>query len=205
MTLVESIDSLRDWFEENICQKVTFKVPNDTSIDGNVQLIHPASFALYVPGRDRLPPNVEAPIPSVCVQLMDGEDRPMEGKTKLNIRLCLAVWNPGDQTGADFYPTPDFTKPIGYKYKQGAENPTYTRNLDGWRDITNFLDLIRLELGKHDIIAGQRIVKEEPIKYGPFMQDGAMWDSYPYWHSWITFALESGGMKTMPIEHESLL
>ncbi len=205
MTLVESIDSLQAWFDEHVCQQATFKVPTDNIITGNAQLVHPASFALYVPARDRIPPNVVAPIPSICIQLMEGEDKLMERNTRLNIRLCLAVWNPGDQTGVDFTPIPDPSNPVGVKYTQGDDKPTYTRNLDGWRDIMNFVDLVRLELRKHDIIAGHRIVKEEPIKFGQFFQDDALWDSYPYWHSWITFSVEYGGMIALSKECESLL
>ena len=39
--------------------------------------VHPAAFPLYVPGKDRLPPSVPAPIPSVCVQLIESEDLPL--------------------------------------------------------------------------------------------------------------------------------
>ncbi len=205
MNLTETIDSLREWVDTNICQKTTLKVPDDNTINGSAQLVHPAAFALYVPARDRIPPNVAAPIPSICIQVMEGEDSLLEKKTKLKIRLCLAVWNPGDQSGADFYPTEDESSLIGYKYAKGDDNPTYTRNLDGWRDISNLIDLIRMEIGKNDIIAGNRIVKEESIKYGPFIQDGAIWDQYPYWNSWITFAIECGGIIANVKEHEGLL
>lgn len=74
MTLVNSIDKIVSWLTENVCSKITLKLPddyrNDTGYD--VVMVHPAAFPLYVPGKDRLPPNVAAPIPSVCVQLMEG-------------------------------------------------------------------------------------------------------------------------------------
>ena len=73
MTLVNSIDKIVSWLTENVCSKITLKLPddyrNDTGYD--VVMVNPAAFPLYVPGKDRLPPNVAAPIPSVCVQLID--------------------------------------------------------------------------------------------------------------------------------------
>ena len=106
MTLVNSIDKIVSWLTENVCSKITLKLPddyrNDTGYD--VVMVNPAAFPLYVPGKDRLPPNVAAPIPSVCVQLMEGSDELIQKKRQLQIRLCLACWNPG-QHGGDFQPS----------------------------------------------------------------------------------------------------
>ena len=102
MTLVNSIDKIVSWLTENVCSKITLKLPddyrNDTGYD--VVMVNPAAFPLYVPGKDRLPPNVAAPIPSVCVQLMEGSDELIQKKRQLQIRLCLACWNPGQHGGA---------------------------------------------------------------------------------------------------------
>ena len=104
MTLVNSIDKIVSWLTENVCSKITLKLPddyrNDTGYD--VVMVNPAAFPLYVPGKDRLPPNVAAPIPSVCVQLMEGSDELIQKKRQLQIRLCLACWNPGQHGGEIF-------------------------------------------------------------------------------------------------------
>ena len=88
MTLVNSIDKIVSWLTENVCSKITLKLPddyrNDTGYD--VVMVNPAAFPLYVPGKDRLPPNVAAPIPSVCVQLMEGSDELIQKKRQLQIR-----------------------------------------------------------------------------------------------------------------------
>ena len=101
MTLVNSIDKIVSWLTENVCSKITLKLPddyrNDTGYD--VVMVNPAAFPLYVPGKDRLPPNVAAPIPSVCVQLMEGSDELIQKKRQLQIRLCLACWNPANTAG----------------------------------------------------------------------------------------------------------
>ncbi len=198
MTITETLDNLRDWFDENLCQKIKLKVPNDNSITGEATLVNPAAFALYVPAKDRIPPNVAAPIPSICVQLMEGEDMALEKKRKIEIRLCLAAYNPGEQTGVSFVPNGEG------EYGQGIVPPTYTRNLDGWRDVWNFVDLCLSKLESTNIIAGLRIVKEDGIKYGPFKEEGAIWDYYPYWHSWITFSLECGIVSNISHHNELL-
>ena len=85
MTLVNSIDKIVSWLTENVCSKIALKLPddyrNDTGYD--VVMVNPAAFPLYVPGKDRLPPNVAAPIPSVCVQLMEGSDELIQKKRQL--------------------------------------------------------------------------------------------------------------------------
>ena len=43
------------------------------------------------------------------------------------------------------------------------------------------------------------------IKFGPFTEDGNVWDYYPYWHSWISFALEIGTTPAIPKEYEEFL
>lgn len=198
MTITETLDALQAWFDEHISQKVTLKLPTDSQVTGEATLVHPATFALYVPAKDRTPPNVPAPIPSLCVQLMKGEDKTFDHKRKLTIRICLAAWNPGEQTGATFYPHTSATDYFHKKYSQGADEPTYNRNLDGWRDVWNFVDFCLATLHKTDIIEGFRIVKEDGIDYGPFTEDGAIWDYYPYWHSWIAFTLEGGLVANVP-------
>ena len=111
MTLVNSIDKIVSWLTENVCSKITLKLPddyrNDTGYD--VVMVNPAAFPLYVPGKDRLPPNVAAPIPSVCVQLMEGSDELIQKKRQLQIRLCLACWNPGQHGGEIFNPRENWT------------------------------------------------------------------------------------------------
>ena len=55
MTLVNSIDKIVSWLTENVCSKITLKLPddyrNDTGYD--VVMVNPAAFPLYVPGKDR--------------------------------------------------------------------------------------------------------------------------------------------------------
>ena len=76
MSIVDNLDKVAKWARENICTKVKLKLPDDDRNDGSytVQLVSPEAFVLYVPTRDRMPPKVTAPIPSICVQLMEGKE-----------------------------------------------------------------------------------------------------------------------------------
>lgn len=206
MTLVKILDDLQLWCAENICPKVSLKLPNDTKITHEVECVHPAAFALFVPAKDRLPPSVPAPIPSICVQLMEGEDKPIDHRRILTVRLCLACWNPGKQSGETLTPVDNPEAPFGRSYTQGQTgSDTYTRNFDGWRDVWNFSDVALRAVEASEIIAGLRLLKEEGITYGPFTEEGVIWDYYPYWHSWISFKLEAGLVLPTPETYQDLL
>ena len=209
MTLVQSIDTVVEWLRENVCSQITLKLPNDDKNDADygVEFVHPAAFPLYVPGKDRLPPSVPAPIPSVCVQIMEGDDDLLKRKRQIKVRLCLACWNPGEHGGEVFHPVGDKKAPAGYSYyvATGEAAKTYTRNMDGWRDSFNFADLVLREIEGAEYIAGHRLVKESGIKFGLFTEEGNIWDYYPYWHNWITFTLEAGVVARPPEAYKDYL
>lgn len=209
MTLVQSIDKVVGWLNETVCPQITLKLPDDYKNDTNygVEFVNPAAFPLYVPGKDRLPPSVPAPIPSVCVQLMEGSDDLLGHKRQLQIRLCLACWNPGKHGGEVYYPRKRENVPVGYSYSHatGEAAQSYARNMEGWRDSFNFADLVLRELEGAEYIAGHRLVKESGIKFGLFTEDGNIWDYYPYWHNWITFTLEAGVVARTPEIYKDLL
>lgn len=209
MTLVQSIDKVVAWLATTVCPQISLKLPddykNDTSYD--VEFVTPAAFPLYVPGKDRLPPSVPAPIPSVCVQLMEGSDDLLNRKRQFQIRLCLACWNPGKHGGEVLYTRKNANALGGYSYYgvTGEAAKTYARNMEGWRDSFNFADLVLRELEGTEYIAGHRLVKESGIKFGLFTEEGNIWDYYPYWHNWITFTLEAGVVAKTPEKYEHLL
>ena len=209
MLLVESIDKVVAWLNENVCSQIQLKLPDDYKNDKEyaVEYVQPAAFPLYTPGKDRLPPNVRAPIPSVCVQLTEGSDDLLKRQRRLQIRLCLACWNPGEHGGEVLHPRKNEAALGGYSYYRltGEAAQTYTRNMEGWRDSFNFAGLVLREIESAEYIAGHRLVKEQGIKFGLFTEDGNIWDYYPYWHNWITFTLEAGVTAATPKSYENLL
>ena len=209
MTLVQSIDKVVAWLNENVCSKISLKLPDDAKNDSSygVEYVKPAAFPLYVPGKDRLPPSVRAPIPSVCAQFTEGSDDLLTKKRQIQIRLCLACWNPGEHGGEVLHARPNADALGGYSYYTVASEAAqeYARNMEGWRDSFNLADLVLRELEGTEYIAGHRLVKESGIKFGLFTEEGNIWDYYPYWHSWITFTLEAGVVTKTPEIYAELL
>lgn len=209
MTLVQSIEKTVDWLNASVCSQISLKLPDDyrNDTDYDVEYVKPTAFPLYVPGKDRLPPSVPAPIPSVCVQFMEGSDDLLKRRRQLQIRLCLACWNPGEHGGEVLLPRKNANALGGFSFYSatGEAAQTYARNMEGWRDLFNFADLTLNELEGTEYIDGLRLVKESGIKFGLFTEDGNIWDYYPYWHSWITFTLEAGVVARTPEIYKNYL
>lgn len=194
MTTKDIIEGVTAWVQDNICTKIELKLPDDSANDNrySVRMVAPAAFPLFVPAKDRIPPNVKAPIPSVAVQLLEGSDLLKKGERRLKLRLCLSTWNPGTHPGETLHPVEDPDTLTGYRYETDPQGETYSRNSDGWKDLYNFQDIALRELEGAEFLAGVRIDNEEPIAYGPFSEDGVIWDYYPYWCGWISFSVVCG-------------
>lgn len=80
----------------------------------------------------------------------------------------------------------------GYRYEHNPEGETYSRNSDGWKDLYNFQDIALSELENAEFLAGVRLDNAEPITYGPFSEEGQIWDYYPYWCGWVSFSIVCG-------------
>lgn len=180
MSIVNSIEAVRDWLDDNVCQKVKLKLPDDNAMDASYtyKLVHPTAFSLFLPTKDRQPPKVEAPIPSVCVQLVQGEDNLVQKSRSIKIRLQFSAWDPGlhkldminpheNQVGTDFF----------------------QKNSDGWLDAWNFLDTAIRALENAEYISGFRLIKEAGITFGPVVDQDNASDFYPFWFAWTEFSL----------------
>ena len=206
MAITTDIDKIVEWLKKEVCQDILLKVPDDKKNDGdyNVKTTAPAAFAMYIPTQDRKPPDVAAPIPSVCVQLLKGKHSPTRHTGQMTIQLALAAWNPGEHAGEVRIPikTPDVLGGYSYKIEQSGD---FKRSHEGRRDIWSFADKMLAALENTEYIAGMRIVKENNIEYGPFADDGAIVSYYPYWFCWIQFTIEHGLARKIPAEYEKFL
>mgnify|MGYP007101869460 CR=1 FL=1 len=194
MTVKNAITGVTAWVGENICRGIFLKSPDDDATFLNGGLVEPVAFPVFLPSSDRLPPKVSAPVPSVCVQIKKVRDAPGERRRVLDMRLAVAVWNPGRHGSEMRYPQDDPTAELGRRYTPPATPETrqlYDRNTDGWGDAWNLADRLIEKVEDAEFIAGMRMMKENGVESGPFTEDGAVYDYYPYWFLWVDFSLEA--------------
>ena len=187
MTVVCVLDALTKWARENICPKILLKVPPDNDKDAEdagyeYQLTHPAAFTLYVPTKEKLPPGILSPMPSVCVRFVEGADNLSNSKGSIGVQLCFSAWDPGTHGQDELFPNPDGT------YRKG-EAGTFSRNGDGWRDVWNMVDIALLEVESVTNIDGLVIDRSVPVKFGPFTEQESIPDFYPFWFAWVSFSV----------------
>lgn len=196
MAIVDDLNRIRDWLQSEVCDKVAFKLPNDETNDAGYsqELVKPTAFVLFTPSKDRLPPNVRAPIPSVCVRLSEGEHA-QDGTNKMTLVLNFCTWNPGVH-GRDVFEPVEGSGWRGYNQKAEAE---FLRSADGWMDVYNFVDAALRAIENADYIAGMRVVVEDGIKYGMTSGQDGLEDFYPYWPAWISFSVQSGNVRARKI------
>ena len=186
MSIVNSIEIVKEWLAANVCPLVQLKLPDDNATDASYpyKLVNPAAFSLFIPSKDRTPPKIAAPIPSVCVQIVQGKDDMIASTRGIKIRLCFAAWDPG-------YHGPDIFKPTGdgsgsyIQWNDEEAKALFLKNGEGWRDVWNFVDTALREIEDAEYINGLRLVKEDGITFGLFTEQDAVPDFYPFWYAWV--------------------
>ena len=77
MSIVHLIDTVSGG-TGNISEQVKLKLPAEKNLEANdAGMIYPHHahyFAIYTPTSEKLPPNIHAPISSLCVRILSGED-----------------------------------------------------------------------------------------------------------------------------------
>ena len=187
MTIPQCIENVTDWLNETVCPKILLKLPDDNQNGKQykVETVNPTAFAMYQPGKDKLPPGVIAPFPSVVVQLLEGTDNMTSGNGRMKLQLSFTAWNPGNHAG-------ELTRVTGTTTGETATEQSFERNAEGWKDVWNFVDRALREIENAEYMNGLRVVKELPITYGQFQQEGQISDLYPYWGAWVIFTIERG-------------
>lgn len=208
MSIVGDLDKLKDWAAREICSKVRLKLPDDDANDASYpgQLATPEAFVMYVPTKDRLPPRVAAPIPSICVQLVTGKHEPAHSSGRFQVRFCLSAWNPGEHGGDIYKPTRQPDGSVSYRQWTGPEaRAHFVRNSEGWRDVWGFTDTALSVLENTEYINGLRLIKEDGLEYGPFTDEMGIVDYYPYWFAWISCSFEHALPRRTPEAYKDFL
>lgn len=178
MQLNEVIEALTNWTQENICNSTQLLEPSESAMSSEYNLVTPKAFALYVPPKDQLPPDVETQVPSVCLQLKEGQDDMRENTRRLKIRFAFSTYRPGS-----------------YEEVEGEEGQTevkFTRNADGWKDIWLWVSKSINKIQTEMYIEGVKVDRTTPIKYGHFTIDDALALAYPMWYAWAEVTVICG-------------
>lgn len=188
MSVVNLIDTLAEWATQNICEHIQLKqapLPDEPEDGGyDYKLVHPAVFPMYVPTSEKLPPNIHAPFPSLCVRFVKGADTVTERTGAVDIQLCFSAWNPGIHGRDILHPVDGKT----FRPWTEAEAQTYFRQTsDGWRDVYNFVDIALRAVESVDCIGQYTIDKSTPVEFGPLAEQESIPDFYPMWFAWISF------------------
>lgn len=173
MAVVRQLDKLKTWLETEICPQFKFKQADDENVDVTYpyELVNPNVFIMYVPPKELI--GEANRVPSICIQLEDGSESMAEASGVLNLRLQFATFNPGNH------------------YDYGIDR-VFDTNVEGWRDVWNFVDYIMRKIRDTELIDDLRIVKENGIKYGPISDQGQIPNFYPYYFAWMSFSVEYG-------------
>ena len=190
MSVVHLIDTLTLWAQQNVCDHITLKVPpanEGEAVDAEYEYktAKPTAFAMYVPTSEKLPPNIRSPFPSLCVQVVSGEDTLEDGAGFVDVRFTFATWDPGTHGKDILVPT----TADGERWSVAGSSDHFQRNGDGWRDAWNFLDIARRSVESVTNIGGYTIDKSTPIKFGPMTEQEAIADLYPFWVAWLSFRI----------------
>lgn len=181
MTIVDSVIKIADWMNDGVCKKFKFKKPPEEGIPVNdkykYEEIHPHAFPVFMPAMDKLPPNIQSNVPSVVVQIVEGEDDAEQGKRDIKINLAISCWNPGIHSKDIYYPC---VLDAPEKYKSAY---------DGWMDVWNFTDALIRELESSAYINGMKV--QGKIKFGPYKEQEVITDYYPFWYAWVQFTVRT--------------
>ena len=202
MTLNSQFSALAQWAMLAICYNIKFKKANDeenaTGYRG--EYVNPVAFSFFAPRpSDAAKAGLDYLVPSLCVQLLSGEDHLNTSMRELRVRLLLAVWNPGMHKDIDTVAYTDLDDDYGFDFHR-PEGVTPEKRFEATRssgaaDIRNFLDLALGAVEENVFPAGlnlyQGVDKEKVLKYGFVWGDDLATEPYPYWYAWIEMTLLS--------------
>lgn len=192
MSVVDDLHAVMGWLQETVCPLVTLKqapdVGEQTEETYAFRTVHPSVFGMYWPvGNVARQPDLRPPHPGVLVQLDSGTEGWADMRRRYTLRLHLSAWNPG-QHGPDVWSPKERPGPLELSYVRGPEG-TYEDGYEGWQDAWNFLDVVLRELRNAESIGGLAIDRSEPLGFGPYSEQGAVLDLYPYWFCWVELHL----------------
>lgn len=169
-TITATVDDLVSFVQTEIAPLLEFNVPPmGGAVEGaTITRDHPSVYPFYIPAEERLADG-QHQSPSIAVQVNDGTDELRESRV-LNVRLVLMIWAPGEWD----------------------DDGTFTRTMNGWRDLFNGLDKIVKAIETAGTVAECMVDIDSGIRYGFLDIDGEIPDLYPFWFGKVDFRLLCG-------------
>ena len=192
MTMIDTVDAIRDWLEENVCSKLAFKKEplTDAVSDANYkhELVHPQAWPIYQPSIEFVKQGyIPYSCPCVVVQPVNFKYF-RNGGQEVTVRLQFLVWNPGTHVQDVYDPDLDaelmLDNKIGRfkqqnKYEQTLKENRFRIDDDGWRDALLFADTAYIEIKAADNIGGFTLANED-INATPYSEESVSQYFYPY-------------------------
>ena len=202
MTVVEIVDQVTAWAQKEICDKVRLKMPPENDKDSDsagyeYTTVTPTAFSLFIPSKEKLPPAVLSPIPSLCVRILEGEDSLTDKSGRITLEFCLCTWNPGIH-GQDILFPDEKDHSIVHQWKGAEAEAYYQRHYEGWRDAWNWVDVTLRALESHLDINGIEIDQSAGIKFYPMKEQEAIPDFYPFWFACVQFGVRRPLVRNIP-------
>lgn len=194
MTTVNAIDIISDFLKNNVCNELKYLLPDKKDAREYIpKMVSPQVFQFYEPDKERVPPGIEYTCPSVVVQLQKRSDNVKTGVSQFDIQLSFTTWRLGQYITQNNVSLEDITQneegvDIAFV---GNNESSFVRNEEGWRDVYHFLETTKDAIVKVGKIKDLKLKLDENINSGPFTQDGALIDHYPYYHAWLTLSFET--------------
>lgn len=194
MSVVDDLHGVMGWLRDTVCPLVSLKQAPDIGEKGeeeyDFRTVHPRVYGMYWPvGNAARQPDLKTPHPGILVQLSEGSESGRDMQKTYKVRLHLSAWNPGLH-GPDVWYPKEGPGPLELRYVRGAEG-TYEDGYDGWQDAWSFLDTLLREVREARDIGGLSLDRSQDVAFGPYSDQGAIIDLYPYWFCWVDLTLRS--------------
>lgn len=186
-TIAESVEAVASWLEERVCPRIALKrpAPGRDFDTAPPEWATPAVYRMFLPPvTDPATSERRSLHPSITV-MATCDERPAEASSRLAFTLAIGTWNPGTHAAESADP----------------DAPALAGAGDGWRDGLDAAELVVREIRRSPVIGGVLAVDLSPgIQIGPWDENGALVDFYPYYYTKVAFSATAG---TAPASFES--
>lgn len=182
-----AVTAVCDFLEQEICPNFLLKrgQAGKDFDDGDPEWVHPTVYPLWLPpSTDWLTQTKRAVHPSIAV-MATCETSLARAESRVAVTLGIGTWNPG--THACETTDPDA--------------PALSLDMEGWAEGFRIADAIVDRLRRQSSIGAGLVADiSVPAKLGPWEEDGALVDFYPFYYTRLTF---EATMATPPSRYQS--